>query len=92
MAKAKKPAKARAKRASPLKVVAPTKQATSEPTEAALSAPAPSVSEYTVGDQIFHPMFGDGTVKALDGDKLTIKFGGNITKQIRADFVKARKS
>ena len=90
MAKAKKPAKARAKSALALKVVAPTKL--SEPTEVALSSPAPSVSEYAVGDQIFHPMFGDGTLMAIDADKLTIKFAGNITKQIRADFVKSRKS
>jgi hypothetical protein len=70
----------------------PPKQATSESAEAALSSPAPSVSEYAVGDQIFHAMFGDGTVKALDGDSLTIKFAGDITKQIRADFVRPRKS
>ena len=91
MAKAKKPAKALAKRASPLKVVAATKQATSETSEAVPSLPAPSVSEYTVGDQVFHPMFGDGTVKTIDGDILTIKFA-DITKQIRADFVKPRKT
>ena len=90
MAKAKKPAKARAKRASALKAVAPAKEATSEPSVAAPASPAPSVSEYAVGDQIFHPMFGGGTVKAMDGDNLTIKFAGNITKSIRADFVKPR--
>ena len=56
------------------------------------SSPAPSESDYTVGDQILHAMFGDGTVRAIDGDKLTIKFAGNITTQIRADFVKPRKS
>ena len=56
MAKAKKLAKTRAKSALALKVAAPTKL--SEPTEAALSSPAPSVSEYMVGDQILHPMFG----------------------------------
>ncbi len=44
--------------------------------------PAPSVSEYTLADQVFHPMFGDGTVKTIDGDILTIKFADNITKQI----------
>ena len=91
MAKAKKPAKAHSKRASALKAVAPAKVATSEPTEVALSSPAPSMNECAVGAQIFHSMFGDGTVTALDGDKLTIKFAGNITKQIRADFVKPRK-
>ena len=92
MAKAKKPAKARAKSASALKAVAAVKQATPEPSEAVPSSPAPSVSEYAVGDQIFHPTFGDGTVKAIDGDNLTIQFAGNVTKQIRADFVKPQKS
>ena len=92
MAKAKKPAKARAKRASALKAVAPATEAISEPSVAAPASPAPSVSEYAVGDPIFHPMFGDGTLMAIDADKLTIKFAGNITKQIRADFVKSRKS
>ena len=82
----------RAKRASALKAVAAAKQATPESSEAAPSSLAPSVSEYTVGAQIFHPMFGEGTVTALDGDKLTIKFADTITKQIRADFVKPRKS
>ena len=92
MAEAKKPAKARAKRASALNAAAPAKQATSEIFEAVPSSPAPSLSEHTVGDQIFHPMFGDGTVKALDGDKLTIKFAGNVTKQILGYYVKPRKS
>ena len=90
MAEAKKPVKARAKSASA--PAAPAKQATSEPSGAAPSSPAPSVSKHAVGDQIFHPMFGDGTVNALDGDKLTIKFAGNVTKQILADYVKLRKS
>ena len=71
MAKAKKRAKARGKSASALKAVAAVKQATPERSEAALSSPAPTVSEYTVGDQIFHPMFGDGAVMAIVGDKLT---------------------
>ncbi len=92
MAKAKKLAKPRAKRASALKAIAAAKQATLESSEAAPSSPAPGVSEYTMGDQILHAMFGDGTVKAIEGDNLTIKFAGNITKSIRADFVKPRKS
>ena len=91
MTEAKKPARARAKNASALKGAAP-KQATAETSEAAPSSPAPGVSEHAVGDQIFHPMFGDGTVKALDGEKLTIKFAGNVTKQILAYYVKPRKS
>ena len=87
-----KKARPGAKSASALKAVAAVKQATLVSSEAAPSSPAPSVSKHTVGDQILHPMFGDGTVKAIDGDKLTIKFAGNITTQIRADFVKPRKS
>jgi hypothetical protein len=74
MAEAKKSAKARVPRASALKSAEP--------------APA-YASKYTVGDQISHPMFGDGTVTAIDANKLTIEFPG-ATKQIVDDFVKHR--
>ena len=47
-------------------------------------------SKYAVGDQISHPMFGDGTVMAIDANKLTIEFPGGVTKQIVDDFVKHR--
>ena len=49
MARAKKPAKTRAKRASALKAVAPTKEAISESSEAALSSSAPNANEYAGG-------------------------------------------
>ena len=73
MAEGKKPTKARAPRASALKSTAP--------------APA-YTSKYTVGDQISHPMFGDGTVTAINADKLTIEFADSVSKQIVDDYVK----
>ena len=75
MAEAKKQTKARAPRASALKSTAP--------------APA-YTSKYTVGDQISHPMFGDGTVTAINADKLTIEFPDSVSKQIVDDYVKHR--
>ena len=75
MAEAKKPTKTRATRASALKSTAP---------------PA-YVSKYTVGDQISHPMFGDGTVTAITADKLTIDFPDSVTKQIVDDYVNPRR-
>ena len=76
MAQAKKPTKARAPRASALK-----------PNVLAIAAYA---SKYTVGDQISHAMFGDGTVTAIDANKLTIEFPDSVIKQIVDDFVKHR--
>ena len=74
MAEAKKP-KARAPRASALKS----------------TAPAPAYpSKYRIGDQISHPMFGEGTVTEINADKLTIEFPGSVTKQIVDDYVKHR--
>ena len=36
-------------------------------------------------------MFGHGTVTAIDADTLTIKFEGNVVKQILDGYVKPRK-
>ena len=77
MATAKKPTKARARRASVLK-------STTAPTVAAYA------SKYTVGDHISHPMFGDGTVTAIHTNKLTISFPDSVIKQIVDDYVKHR--
>ena len=30
--------------------------------------------KFAIGDKVTHPMFGKGTVTAIDTDKLTIKF------------------
>ena len=85
MAEAKKQTKARAPRASALKARAPRASALKS------TAPAPAyTSKYTVGDQISHPMFGEGTVTAINVDKLTIEFPDNVSKQIVDDYVKHR--
>jgi hypothetical protein len=57
--------------------------------EASEEAPSASVyqSAFSVGDWVHHPMFGDGKIKSIEVDKLTIKFEGNFTKEIREDFV-----
>ena len=59
--------------------------------EIATSQNAPSASTYAVGDQVTHPMFGDGTVTAIDADKLSIEFTGSVVKQIVDYYVKRRK-
>jgi len=76
MAEAKKPTKARATRASALK--------------STMAATIAYVSKYTVGDQISHPMFGDGTVTAITANKLTIEFPDSVTKQIVDGYVSPR--
>lgn len=45
---------------------------------------------YVVGRRVSHPMFGDGTVTAVEGDRLTIRFKGGRVKLIVAAFVKPR--
>jgi hypothetical protein len=46
---------------------------------------------YAIGDDIAHPMFGDGTVTDTDGDKLMIKFADGRVKQILDYYVKRRR-
>jgi hypothetical protein len=50
-------------------------------------SPVVSKPALSVGDWVHHPMFGDGKVESIRDDKLTIKFEGNVTKEIREDFV-----
>jgi hypothetical protein len=45
---------------------------------------------YVDGSKVSHPMFGDGAVTAVDGDKLLIKFKDGRVKLIVAAFVKPR--
>ena len=33
-------------------------------------------SPFTIGDRVFHQKFGNGNVSAIEGNKLTIDFGG----------------
>lgn len=83
--------------------MANTKRSTSRPLRATASRkttepktptrPAPAyVSDYAVGDGISHPMFGDGTVTAIDQNKLTVEFPDSVTKQIIDGYVKRRRA
>jgi cyanate lyase len=81
----KPPAKTRPKK---------SKAAATAPTK-----PAPPVAKtdhvvettgHLIGALVSHPMFGDGTVTAIDADKLTIKFADGQVKQIVDYYVKRR--
>jgi hypothetical protein len=48
-------------------------------------------SKFTDGDRVSHPMFGDGTVTAVNGNTLTIAFAENVVKQIIDGYVNRRK-
>jgi hypothetical protein len=61
-------------------------------TDPSPSGNTPKASEYAVGDQVSHPMFGSGTVAAVDADKLTIEFAKGVTKQIVDYYVRPRKA
>jgi hypothetical protein len=54
------------------------------------ASPAPQ-SDFKLGERVTHPKFGNGVVKAIDADKLTIQFGRNVTKQIIDYYVKHRR-
>lgn len=86
---AKKPAKARQPRASALTSTASKKTAKPRiPVNGFASVVY--ASKYTVGDHISHPMFGHGTVTAIDERKLTIEFPESVTKQIIDAYVTHR--
>ena len=89
---AKKSTKPRSKRASKNHVTEDAKT-TGNAAEASLTRASIPVkqTEYTKGDQISHPMFGHGTVAAIDVHTLTIEFEGNVVKQILDGYVKPRK-
>jgi hypothetical protein len=52
--------------------------------------PSGKATGYAVGDLVSHTMFGDGTVAAVEADKLTIKFKDGRVKQIVDSYVKRR--
>ena len=47
---------------------------------------------FSIGDQVEHKLFGQGTILAIDGfedtAKLTIEFKGKISKMIISKYVK----
>lgn len=65
----------------------PTKPATA-PAEGAANV---ATSEYTIGDDVTHPQFGDGTVTDIEADKLTIRFTDESVRQIVDYYVKGTK-
>jgi len=46
-----------------------------------------TVSEFGVGDRVFHQKFGNGNVVAVDGNKLTIAFDKAGEKRVVDSFV-----
>lgn len=48
---------------------------------------ATAVDAYAVGTRVFHQKFGYGTVRATEGEKLTIEFEKAGTKNVLARFV-----
>jgi DNA helicase-2/ATP-dependent DNA helicase PcrA len=46
-----------------------------------------TVSEFTLGDRVFHQKFGNGNVTAIDGNKLTIAFDRAGEKRVVDSFV-----
>ncbi len=70
---------------------ASTPRKTAKPkTPATLLTPVAYVSGYAVGDHVSHPMFGNGTVTAINENKLTIEFPESVTKQIIDGYVRQR--
>jgi hypothetical protein len=76
---AAKPTKARVPPASALESTTPTKTKKPGTSNAAPATPA-YMSKYMVGDQISHPMFGNGIVTAIHTNKLTIEFPHSVIK------------
>jgi DNA helicase-2/ATP-dependent DNA helicase PcrA len=46
-----------------------------------------AVSDFTIGDRVFHIKFGNGNVTAVDGNKLTIQFDKAGEKRVVDSFV-----
>jgi DNA helicase-2/ATP-dependent DNA helicase PcrA len=46
-----------------------------------------TISDFAVGDRVFHIKFGNGNVVAVDGNKLTIAFDKAGEKKVVDSFV-----
>ena len=60
------------------------------PEVVAQSTPA-KLTALAVGDRVFHPQFGNGTITAMEGSKLSIAFDTHGKKQIIDSYVKRLK-
>jgi hypothetical protein len=67
------------------------RKATKRDTPATTPETTHPTSKFTDGDRVSHPMFGDGTVTAVDGNTLTISFADSV-KQIIEGYVNRQKS
>ena len=47
----------------------------------------PVVSDYAVGERVFHDKFGYGTVEDVEGNKLSVKFENSGVKKILDNFI-----
>jgi hypothetical protein len=77
------PPKARPKKAKPA-ATAIAQPALAEPTPA-------KTSDHAAGDLVSHPLFGEGTVMSVEGDKLTIQFKDGRTKQVLDYYLKRKR-
>ena len=46
-----------------------------------------TISDYAVGERVFHQKFGNGNVTAIDGNKLTVAFDRAGEKRVVNSFV-----
>lgn len=51
----------------------------------------PQMVELNQGDKVSHHLFGKGTVLSVDGETLTVSFGGRGTKKLNAAFAPLKK-
>jgi DNA helicase II / ATP-dependent DNA helicase PcrA len=72
------------------KALKPRSKKKAAPIAAAEVSVATAGHGYVIGSRVSHRMFGDGTVTAIDGDKLLIKFKDGRVKQIVDYYVKHR--
>ncbi len=68
----------------------PTRPKRMRAVSANVKRPEVDAAGYAVGIKITHPQFGDGTVTAVEVDKLTIKFRDGRVRQILNYYVKRR--
>jgi hypothetical protein len=54
------------------------------------SKPAQGASEFSAGDRVVHPQFGEGKVLTVHVEKLTIQFKGSGIKEVLIGFVARR--
>jgi hypothetical protein len=59
--------------------------------EASLTSQLVKQSIFAIGEPVSHPQFGDGSVTAIDGGKLTIAFVDHQVRQILDYYVKRPK-